>query len=154
MTARHLSAILGLSLGVSAGELRAQSVSCRPDDAEIYAAALRLFNPPRGQQRWIDPRLLSNQEPGSVDTASAQLDSAVLHQIHYHLADDFLPMALMPTKDANGGVIRVGTIKCDADDFAYLSVRYQHVTPTGKGPATDMELSVVRRGNKWVVEKP
>jgi hypothetical protein len=131
---------LGFAAPVRAQDPRTSSLSMEVQIA-VYATVLRFYDPPRGQVRWIESRMVGDAEEAGV------LEPALVSAVLERLGDDFRPW--VEEADGSGGRLRVSALHAVAPDTFRVTVSYQHRTPYFEGPRSGQSFLVGRADDRW-----
>lgn len=143
MSATVASILLLLAVGFVPARAQTTSAPSHPVVIAVYTTALRFYDPPRGQRRWLESPMID--ESGAP--AGAALDPALAADLLERLGDDFRPWT--ESARGSGGRVAVSPIRAVAPDAFRLTVGYRHRTPYAEGPATFQSFLVSRDGEEW-----
>ena len=143
MSARVARILLLLAVGFVPARAQTTSAPSHPVAIAVYTAALRFYDPPRGQRRWLESPMID--ESGAP--TGVALHPTLAADLLERLGDDFRPW----TKSArgSGGRVALSRIRAVAPDTFRVTVGYRHRTPYAEGPATFQSFLVGRDGERW-----
>ena len=143
MSATVATILLLLAAGLVPARAQTTSVPSNSVAVAVYATALRFYDPPRGQRRWLESPMID--ESGAPSDAA--LDPALAADLLERLGDDFRPW--MKSARGSGGRVAVSPLRAVAPDAFRVTVGYRHRTPYAEGPATFQSFLVGRDGAGW-----
>ena len=143
MSATAATILLLLAAGFTPARAQTTSAPSYPVAIAVYTTALRFYDPPRGQRRWLESPMID--ESGAP--TGVPLDPALAADLLERLGDDFQPW----TRSArgSGGRVALSPIRAVAPDTFRVTVGYRHRTPYAEGPATFQSFLVGRDGEGW-----
>lgn len=143
MSSTVATILLLLAAGFAPARAQTTSAPSHPVAIDVYATALRFYDPPPGQRRWLESPMID--EIG--DPTGAALDPSLVGDLVERLGDDFRPGT--ESARGSGGLLRVSPLRAVAPDTFRVTVRYRHRTAYAEGPATFQSFLVGRDGEGW-----
>jgi hypothetical protein len=135
--------LLLLAAGLVPARAQTTSAPSYPVAIAVYTTALRFYDPPGGQRRWLESPMID--EDGAP--TGVALDPALATDLLERMGDDFRPW----TKSArgSGGRVALSRIRAVAPDSFRVIIGYRHHTPYAEGPATFQSFLVGRDSEGW-----
>ena len=143
MNATVATILLLLTAGLVPARAQTTSAPSNPVAIAVYTTALRFYDPPRGQRRWLESPMI-DESGGPTGVA---LDPALAVDLLERLGNDFQPWTT--SARGSGGRVAGSPLRAVAPDTFGVTVGYRHRTPYAEGPATFQAFLVGRDGEGW-----